>query len=297
MQQVTPENKAKAKKADPAPSKWAYRMQRIMLTPRYRLLLRVGIPFAVVFATATAFFSDPVRLEKINNSIATLRHDIETRPEFMVNMMAVNGASDQTAQMVRANVGVAFPQSTFNLDLEAIRRSVLSLSSVGEATVRVRDGGVLQVDVKERKPVVLWRTLDEVVMLDHEGVVIGQVIARADRSDLALIAGEGANAQVDEALDILQAARPIGARVRGLIRMGERRWDVVLDRGQRILLPEDNPVRALERIIVLSQAEDMLRRDLSVVDVRFNARPTLRMQPAAIEQWWRIKEMTVGKSN
>ncbi|MFM7445141.1 MAG: cell division protein FtsQ, partial [Tabrizicola sp.] len=35
---------------DPAPTRWAYRMQRVMLTPYLRALLRVGLPTFVVLA-------------------------------------------------------------------------------------------------------------------------------------------------------------------------------------------------------------------------------------------------------
>lgn len=297
MQQVTADKKDKKKKSDPAPSKWAYRVNRIWLTPRYRLMLRIVVPFGVVFTAATMFLSDPARQDQIKSSIADMRREFETRPEFMVKMMAVDGASAQTARMVRANVGISFPQSTFDLDLDSIRRSVLALPSISDASVRVRENSVLQIEVSERKPAILWRNQDEVVVLDIEGVTIGSVLERSTKNELALIAGDGANAHVDEALAVLRAAKPLQERLRGLIRMGERRWDVVLDRGQRIMLPEDNPVRALERVIILSQAEDMLGRDLSVVDVRYGPRPTLRMNKPAVDQWWRIREMTVGNSN
>jgi cell division protein FtsQ len=63
--------------------------------------------------------------------------------------------------------------------------------------------------------------------------------------------------------------------------MGERRWDMVLDRDQRILLPGQDPVAALNRVIALDQAQDMLARDLSIVDMRLPRRPTIRLaQPA-----------------
>ncbi|MDZ7909564.1 MAG: cell division protein FtsQ/DivIB [Gemmobacter sp.] len=45
--------------------------------------------------------------------------------------------------------------------------------------------------------------------------------------------------------------------------MGERRWDIVLDRNQRILLPAKEPVRALERLLALDKAEDLLKRDIA----------------------------------
>jgi cell division protein FtsQ len=76
-----------------------------------------------------------------------------------------------------------------------------------------------------------------------------------------------------------------------LVRVGERRWDVVLDRGQRILLPPDDPVRTLERVIVLNEARSMLDRDVAVVDMRLAQRPTLQMSQAAVEEWWRIRKM------
>ena len=73
--------------------------------------------------------------------------------------------------------------------------------------------------------------------------------------------------------------------------MGERRWDVVLDRGQRILLPVDHPVRALERVIVLDQGSELLERDVVAVDMRLGERPTLRMSSDAVKDWWRIRQI------
>jgi cell division protein FtsQ len=64
--------------------------------------------------------------------------------------------------------------------------------------------------------------------------------------------------------------------------MGDRRWDVVLDRDQRILLPELDAVRSLERVIALDKAEQLLNRDVLAVDLRNADRPVLRLAPAAL---------------
>ncbi len=71
-------------------------------------------------------------------------------------------------------------------------------------------------------------------------------------------------------------------------------WDVVLDREQRILLPEEAPVQALERVIALGQVHDMLERDLAVVDMRLAARPTIRMNEAAVAQWRELQATNAG---
>ena len=87
-----------------------------------------------------------------------------------------------------------------------------------------------------------------------------------------------------EAMTILAATGQLAPRVRGLVRMGERRWDLVLDRNQRILLPSENPVRALERLLALDQAQDILARDIRAVDLRLPQRPTLRLTTFALNE-------------
>lgn len=276
---------------DPAPSRLSYRVQRWMLTPGIRLGLRIGIPFCIVFAAASIWLADPARRDALRLYVADLRASIEERPEFMVSLMAIDGAGPSLAADIREVLPVDFPVSSFDLDIEAMRSTVAGLDPVKSVSLRIRPGGILQVDVTERQPAIVWRTRDGVALLDATGAHITQIASRTERTDLPLIAGDGADDHVDEALELIAAAQPLGARLRGLVRIGERRWDVVLDRDQRIQLPASDPVPALERVIALSEAQDMLERDVAVVDMRLGARPTVRMNGAAVEDWWRIREL------
>ncbi len=280
---------------DPAPSRLKYRMERLMLTPLFRLLLRFGVPCLLTFGIASWWLSVDENRMKIIDTYADLRSQVESRPEFMVNMMAVDGASDLVADGIRQMLPLDFPISSFDLDLEAMRATVVSLDPVKAARLYVRQGNVLQVDVVERIPVVLWRNEQGLQLLDDEGYLVGPAFVRADWPELPLIVGEGADAYVTEALDLIAAAEPLSARFRGLVRMGERRWDVVLDREQRILLPETDAVQALERVIAMDQADDMLERDLMAVDLRLPQRPTLRMTDGAVQELQRIRAIEAGE--
>jgi cell division protein FtsQ len=262
-----------------------------MLTPGIRIALRIGVPFCVTLALASGFMADQKRRDALNLFVADVRASIEQRPEFMVNLMAIDGAGQDLAQDIREVVPVDFPSSSFDLDIDRIRDIIAGLDPVKSASVRIRPGGILQVDVTERRPAVLWRTRDGLEMLDETGARVGDLESRSDRADLPLIAGEGANTQTAEALALIAATRPLGNRLRGLVRVGQRRWDVVLDRDQRIQLPEERPVRALERVIALDEVQDLLERDVAVVDMRLGERPTVRMTEVAVEEWWRIRKM------
>lgn len=266
---------------DPAPSKWGYRYQRLMLTPTFRRALRIGLPLLLIAFIATAWITKPGNREALTAQIDRLRHEIEHRPEFMVAGMEVLGARPAVAAAIAEALALTFPVSSFDLDLADMRGSVVDLTAVKDAVLRVRPGGTLEVKVTERRPVAVWRHVDGLRLIDAEGVMTGMIAARADRPDLPLIAGDGAMERIGEALALFRATGPVSDRVRGLVRMGERRWDIVLDAGQRILLPTENPVAALDRVIALHAAQDMLSRDVAVVDMRNGDRPTLRLSPLA----------------
>ena len=271
-------------------------MHRLWLTPLFRSFMRVGVPG---FATALAigiYLGDEDRRAAIAGLGADLVRQVQERPEFMVNLMAVEGASPAVDLAVRTAVPVDFPVSSWDLDLEAMREAVVALDAVASAEMRIRPGGILELTVVERVPAVVWRGPNGLDLLDRTGVRVGPADSRLDRPDLPLLAGEGAAKAGPEALALIDAAAPVMPRLRGLVRMGERRWDVVLDRGQRILLPAEGAIEALERVMALAESEDMLERDVSVIDMRFGERPTLRLTPAALDAF-RGNAIDAGATN
>lgn len=268
---------AEPPRRDPAPSRLSYRVERLWLTPAFRKVVRVGLPSFLIVATVTGYLADADRRGALQTMLADLRQSVENRPEFRVSLMAIDGASEPVANAIRSMLPVTLPASSFRLDLAALRATIAQIDAVASADLHIRKGGILQVTVTERQPAVLWRTGPGLEMLDATGHRVATLLDRTARPDLPVIAGEGADARVTEALEILDAARPIHARIRGLVRVGERRWNIVLDRDQRILLPETGPVEAVRRVIALDQAEDMLGRAITDVDMRNTNRPTIRL--------------------
>ena len=268
---------------DPAPSRMGYRYQRMMLTPGFRGTVRIGVPILLILIIAGSWYSKPENRAALAATIEETKQSFQERPQFMVQSMNVVGGDLAVLTEVAALLPSEFPVSSFDLDLEKIRADIEALDPIKSASVRVGQGGALDVQLNPRVPVALWRDGTVLRLIDADGVQSGEIMARADRLDLPLIAGDGAEDNIAEALHLFAAAGPLIDRVRGLVRMGERRWDMVLDREQRILLPSENPVAALDRVIALNDAQDMLSRDVAVVDMRNTKRPTLRMNEEAAE--------------
>lgn len=270
------------KRFDPAPSRISYRAQRLWLTPMVRRALRLGLPSAIVLASGFWYISDEARVSNLRDRYINLQESIAHRPEFMVNLMRIDGISEEVAEDIREVTALDFPISSFELDLEAMREQIEALDAVASADLLVRPGGVLDVVVSERLPAIIWRGPLELELLDNSGHRVQALASRQLRPDLALIAGAGADRAVPEALILLKAAEPVALRLRGILRVGERRWDLILDRNQRILLPENGAADALQRILALNEINDILTRDVRVVDLRDPKRPMLRLSTHAV---------------
>jgi cell division protein FtsQ len=277
---------------DPRASRAKYRMERLMLTPLFRFALR-ALPVVVVAGIGALWLANPDNRETVGAVVADLRDAVASRPEFQVKVMAIDGANPTVDATIRQVLPIDFPISSLDLPLEDMQEQVIAIDAVETAELRIVKG-VLQIDVTERVPALLWRGAQGLVVLDKSGAMVGPVAARAQHVELPVIAGEGAEAVVGEALALFEVAGPLRSRLRGFERMGERRWDVVLDRDQRIMLPETGAVRAFERTIAMDQAVDMLSRDLLTVDLRLPHRPTVRMTEQATQEMWRIKAIEAG---
>lgn len=262
---------------DPAPSRLAYRLNRMMLRPLMRRLVRLGIPVFLAVMAGGIWLSDETRRANLNAAIDGLIERVEHREAFMVHRMQVSGASPAVEKGLRAMLPVDLPASSFQIDLDRLRESVLKLDAVESVDLRIEPGGVLSATVTERVPALLWRHARGIELLDRTGHRVASATGRGVRADLPIVAGEGANRAAPEALALLDAAGPVLPRLRGLERIGERRWDVVLEGGQRIKLPAEGALRALERVIALDQGRDLLARDVAEVDLRNEGRVVLRL--------------------
>jgi cell division protein FtsQ len=281
---------------DPSPSRLAYRLHRLWLTPAVRIAVKAGLPALILAAAIVAVFADEGRRANIALTLQEMRLAFENRPEFQIRTLSVDSETPAVARAIAERMALDLPVSSFHLDMDALRVRAEALDAVESVRLRIRGGGVLEVAAEEREPVMVWRSRDGLKLVDADGHRVALLTTRAARPDLPLIAGEGAAAAISEARMLISAAVPIEDRVRGLVRVGERRWDLVLEGDQRILLPATGALSALERVLALHAAQDLLSRDVVRVDMRNPARPTIRLTETAMDEFHNIRSLSTGAS-
>jgi cell division protein FtsQ len=256
---------------------WRWRLQRLWRRRSVRRAATVQLPALALAGLAAVVFSDPATHAALGERAAALRAALTTRPEFAIRRIEIEGASPAVRGEIMAGLTDAMGASSLALDAAAVRRRVESLGWVASARVSLEAPEALRVVVRERVAAAVWRIEGEPWLIDAVGARIEPAFSRADHPDLPLVVGPGADAAVAEALAILAVAYPLAPRIRGLVRVGKRRWDVALDRGMTLMLPAEEAVAAMERAVLLHDAVNLFERDIAAVDLRLPDRPIVRL--------------------
>ncbi|MEM9764527.1 MAG: cell division protein FtsQ/DivIB [Pseudomonadota bacterium] len=268
----------------PGPSKIAYRMRRAWAKPGTRSAVLVYLPLALLGVIGWRVVADDGLRRAAEAGVVASWEAVAARPEFALRGLVVTGATPHLQAEVQRAIGLEAGATSLGLDVAALRARVTEIGGVADAMVQIDPAGVLRVHVDPRPAVALWRDgAGNLFSVATDGTMVSPVLRRAALPELPVLVGTGARDAVDEALEILARAPEIQPRLRAFVRVGERRWDLVLDRDLRILLPAERPLSALARVLA-AKRDEILERDLAVVDLRLPGRPTLRLTLRAIEE-------------
>ena len=84
-----------------------------------------------------------------------------------------------------------------------------------------------------------------------------------------------------EIIELIKRYPEIASRMTAATRVGDRRWNIDLKDGPRLLLPADDPAKALDLVSELQVAEQLLERAVTEVDLRIAGSMSLRLEDDA----------------
>jgi len=269
---------------DPAPSIISYRLMRLMLIPRLRLILTLGIPSLVIICGTLVLLLNINLHENIEALKKDLKHALVERPEFMIKVASVDGASDELAHEIREIMPLDFPVSYFDLDIKYLHKVLNDIPAVASAAIKVTVSGVLQIDISERTPAFIWRKDDVISVIDEKGKFIRLATSRLDYPELPLVIGEAANLSIADISSLMEDNQIFLDQVRAFVRVGERRWDLVLDNNLTIMLPQTEFLAAFDRLMLMNHTGSLFSNQLSTIDMRLVERPTVRLGALSVDR-------------
>ncbi|HEY2049439.1 MAG TPA: cell division protein FtsQ/DivIB [Caulobacteraceae bacterium] len=184
-----------------------------------------------------------------------------------VGEVHLQGASSAAQGEILAAAGVRPGQSITALDLAAIRARVERVGWVAHARVMRLWPDTVVIAVDQRPLVALWEHRGKVAVIASNGAVVGNVDP-GHFTGLPLVVGEGANTAAAAILPSLSRRPRVWARLKALVRVDDRRWNLQLFDGGVILLPENGEDAALERLDRLDKRNGVLGLGLARIDLR-----------------------------
>lgn len=213
-------------------------------------------------------------LEVLNDTTAELG--------FRVASVRMTGQREVEEQDILDTLSIRSGQSLFLYDVGAARARLAENPWIAAVSVMKLYPDKVRVVLEERVPAALWQKSlsDDVAIIDGAGTVIANGYqGRFQR--LPRVIGEGAEHRVAEIMSILDDVPDLKARVRASMLVSGRRWDLFLDNGVQVMLPEAEPAAAAQELARVEAEGGLLERDITVVDLRLSDRMVVRLSDTA----------------
>jgi len=202
---------------------------------------------------------------------------------FAIEDVRVSG-NEQTSEIdILQLLGLDGTTSLVALDIDAARRKLSELPWVEYAEVRKVYPKTIEVMLKERQAFGIWQHGTELSLIEKNGSVIAPLRDNKFAS-LPLFVGRDAETAAASFEDEMSAWPELKNRVKAYVRVASRRWDLHLDNGIVLKLPEANIGKALAVLSRLEKEQDVLGRDVAAIDLRLEDRTTVQLTPGAVER-------------
>ncbi|MDZ5698167.1 cell division protein FtsQ/DivIB [Chelativorans sp. M5D2P16] len=207
---------------------------------------------------------------------------VTARAGFAIENVDVSGNRETSEIDVLQQIGLDGWTSMVGFDVRAARARIVGLPWVENAAVRKVYPATVEVRIEEREPFALWQRNGRVFVIERNGDVIAPFMG-GHLASLPLVIGAGADVSGPEFIERVSRVRGLDGRVRAYVRLADRRWDLKLDNGMTIKLPEHGVQAALAEASRLDAEYALFSRTVSALDLRLPDRFFVALTPEAAE--------------
>jgi cell division protein FtsQ len=216
-------------------------------------------------------------------TLADIQSDFErqaiaasARAGLAVRDVLVEGRIQTDPRDLRAVLDARRGAPILAFDPYAAKAELEQLPWVRRASVERRLPDTIFVRLEERIPLALWQRQGRFAVIDSEGhEIAGTDPARF--GDLLVVVGDDAPAAAGALIALLETEPAMLKRIAAAVRVGGRRWNLRLDNGVDVNLPETNAGAAYDRLAQLVRDNGLVDRNLVAVDLRLPDRLILRV--------------------
>lgn len=202
---------------------------------------------------------------------------------YALSTLEVDGRKETPKDDIMLALGAMKGDPILDIDLEAARQRIVDLPWVTSAVVERRLPGTLRVTLTEAEPQALWQKKGDFYLVSDTGDVLAvKDVARFGK--LPVIVGDAAPQKAGELFAMLGLEPDLQKRVTAAVLVGNRRWNLRLDNGVDIKLPEVAADAAWQKFALLEKQHHLLDKDISIIDLRQDDKLVVRQAHPAVAE-------------
>lgn len=247
-----------------------------------RLPCRIGTFLALGFLALSIGTGSVLggHIETLRETYGEPKHMLARLVGLGIDRVTISGIAELSEIEVLVAAGIDSKTSLAFFDADEARRRLEATPLIREATVRKLYPGEVSITLVEREPYALWQVKGDLFLIAADGTVIDKMDdGRFAR--LPLVVGDDANKRAKDYIALLAQAGPLASRIRAGSLIAGRRWNLKLDNGMDIRLPEIEPAAAVKRLAGLENDMHLLDKDLLAIDLRQPDRVVMRLTEEA----------------
>jgi cell division protein FtsQ len=199
---------------------------------------------------------------------------------FAINNVKVSGNAQTSEIDILERLGLDGTTSLMALDVAETREKLKTLPWVLDAEVRKVYPDTVSIKLRERTAFGIWQHGQDLALIQEDGSVIAPL--RDNKfAYLPLFVGLDAGPSAGEIMADFNQWPDIKKRIKAFIRVAGRRWDLKLDNGVIVKLPEHDMERAMAELSDLDHDQKLIERDIVAVDLRLEDRTTIQLSADA----------------
>ncbi len=247
-----------------------------------RLPRRAGLIATLLLLTTSAGLGivKGGHAERVLESLGEMRNALANSAGFRITSVVINGRKQLSQDEVLAIGGVNGRSSLLFLDAASVREKLKASRWIAEATVLKLYPGDLRIDIVERKAFALWQQGGHISVISDDGAVLQSYVSEPFLN-LPLVVGKGAETRAKDFLALLSRYPQVRAVTKAAVFVGERRWNLRLNDGLDIRLPENDVGQALATLSALDKEDHLLSKDIVAVYLRLQDRLVVQLSDEA----------------
>ncbi len=174
-------------------------------------------------------------------------------------------------------------------DMTAAKKRVERLGWVKHVSINRQLPDKIYIVIKERKPIAVWQHDNIFTLIDNDGELIGNQIS-GYHPNLKIIIGKNAPKNAAILINMLSKEPAINKVVTTAIYIGNRRWNLHLENGININLPEKKPLEAWHRLAKIEKQHGLFKKDVNVIDMRQQDKLIIGISNNGAEKLFSIKK-------